>query len=660
MRRDQSQMARALEALMQKGDHMGAIAVARTDQDAMREDAEASRLYGFACAMVGDFSAAREALKGALSLNSADFAARGALARVCILIGARAEAEDHMSSLSAQAGDRIEAAENLIEAYLQAGRAEEAFQALMRAASRFGRERFDARLAEAAIRTRRTAIAIEASARAEARFGLTPPIINAAGPAAILADDSAKLSKIAVLVGALPAERGAAIYDFWTSVLMSGGFHKAAQASAELAAQALPTPARWRLVSDLRLANRDAAGAETAALKALSLHPDDAAAMTLLARRRIVAGEIGEAKRLLLQAIKADPACPAAFDNLTQIDAGAMTEAMAENLQRLVDRQALPPDGAAKALLALARRDEASGHYARAFDRFISAKTIIAEAAEAMGRGYNPKNVENAFDATKRHFPAPISFHQPMPASPRPIFVVGMPRSGTTLVEQILSAHPETFGAGEMPTMVTITNEFHALAAAIGAEQALRKNAARWTDRYLNELPVDARKGPAFVDKHPLNFWGVGLIFALFPQARVVNLSRSPVDVCLSILRVRFFDEYDFANRIDEAAHYYAVYDQVTAHWRNLFGDRLHNVEYEALVDKPENEIRALLDYCGLDFDPTCLRFHENRQGVITHSAAQVREPINKRSLERRSKYGEALMPLEDALRRFGVAVPEQ
>lgn len=648
-----SALAGRLEALHARGDFGALIEEGRRNRAGVAASAGASLFFGLACASTGAFSDAAAALARALELRPGDVAIKGALARVLILAGATEDAEKMIRELAAAANRDAAAAAALADTYLQAGRAEEAFNALAAAMRRFDHPSLETRLAETAIRTRRIEAGIAAARRAEARLGIHPAVLNVAGPAALLAGDESWLAREIALIDRAPAAISASVFDFWTGMLMAGDFLGPSRRAAELAAARAPSPLRWRLVSDLRLATRDIPGAEEAARAALTLDPRDANALSLLARCRILSGEIGEARRILLEAVALDPENAAAFDNLTQIDAAAMTPEMARRLEERLASGAFAPDVRAKALLALARRNEAEGEHKRAFERIIAAKGIIADAARAGGRAYRPEASDAAAQSMMRRFPEAIRAPDSGKHPPQFIFVVGMPRSGTSLVEQILASHPDVYGAGELPGMIEIWREFDRAPGEVA--RVVAENSDRWIERYRAGLPAASAGARFIVDKHPLNFWGIGLIRALFPEARIVNLKRPAVDVCLSILRVRFFGEYDFVNEIDAVAHYYAAYERMMTHWRSIFGAAVFDVDYERLVAEPESETRALLDFCGLSWNGACLSPHETKRTVLTHSAAQVREPINTRGVERRRKYGDSLLPLEEALARFGV-----
>lgn len=649
-----SDIAATIDALYQRGDFAGVVAAADAAPNAIRRSAPAMLQVGLALALTGAPLKAQATLKRASNLNPADPAIIGALARVHLLLGETAAAEALCAKLRAAAGADPGAAHYLAEVELQAGRAEDAYATMAGAVARFNHPLLDIRFAEAALRTRRVKTGVAAARRAAVRLGLIPAVVKVAGPAAMIAGDEALLSAVGAALDKMPAAHAAAVFDYWTGVLMSGDLLALARQCAERAAALAPTPDRRRLLADLHLAARDLAGAEEAARGALDLAPADGAAMTLLARCRMNAGEVGEAKDLLLRAVAADPGCAIAFDYLTQIDAALMTPAHAAALEKKFNAGAIEPQARPAALLALARRDENAGEHARAFRRILEAKAQLAASRKAGGAGYRPEDTEQRLKLVTELFAAPME-RAAEAAPPRLIFIVGMPRSGTSLVEQILASHPGVFGGGERPDMVNIMNEFAAAAAGgADARRLIGDLGPAWAARYLAALPDEARLRGTATDKHPINFWSIGLVRALYPDAAIVSLRRPAVDVCLSILRLRFFGEYAFANEIGAVAHYFSAYERMMAHWRALFGD-IHEVDYEALVADPERETRALLDRCRLPWSDRCLAFHETKRAVITHSAAQVREPIHDRAARRRADYGEALAPLEEALARFGV-----
>ena len=237
-----------------------------------------------------------------------------------------------------------------------------------------------------------------------------------------------------------------------------------------------------------------------------------------------------------------------------------------------------------------------------------------------------------------------------------PVFIVGMPRSGTTLIEQILSAHRDVTGAGELSALR------HVVEAGGGFPDLLRALAAGPKDgaacvlhrlgrNYLDRTAPLARGSVRLIDKMPGNFVFAGLIPLILPGARIIHTRRNPVDTCLSCYTKLFGGDQPFAYDQTELGRFYRDYEQLMAHWRHLLPpERFIEVDYEAVVDDLEHEARRLIAFLDLPWDEACLHFHKDRRVVRTASASQVRQPIYSTSKDRWHAYAEHLGPLLDAL----------
>jgi hypothetical protein len=238
------------------------------------------------------------------------------------------------------------------------------------------------------------------------------------------------------------------------------------------------------------------------------------------------------------------------------------------------------------------------------------------------------------------------------------IFVVGMPRSGTTLTEQLLASHRDVHGAGERPELAVARQAFERLATAESGRvlprvppRLLRGIADSYVDALRKSAPADA----VLVDKNPHNFENIGLIRVLFPQARIILCERDPLDTCLSIHCQVFSVHHSYKNRLADLAHYYGQYRRLIRHWHATCGNAIHVLRYESLVAAPEREVRALLEFCGLDWDPACLGFDANTRPVNTPSQLQVRQPLYTTSVGRaRRHYGARLAALDRMLSEAG------
>ncbi|MEQ8264654.1 sulfotransferase [Pseudohaliea sp.] len=252
-----------------------------------------------------------------------------------------------------------------------------------------------------------------------------------------------------------------------------------------------------------------------------------------------------------------------------------------------------------------------------------------------------------------------------------PLFVVGMPRTGTTLVERILSSHEAVTSLGEIQDLAHAVRRSAgtggsgavldpavvsaALAAPAGAA------AAHYLESTAARLEGTAAPGQYLLDKMPLNALYVGFILRSLPGARIVLLRRDPRDTCLSNYRQLFavdYSYYDYHYDLESTAHYVAAFERLMGHWQSLYGDRVHSLHYEALVADPESEVRSLLTYLDLPWEPLCLAFHQNAGGVATPSALQVRKPLYRDALARWRRYEKELAPATAILAEAGVLPP--
>jgi tetratricopeptide (TPR) repeat protein len=243
-------------------------------------------------------------------------------------------------------------------------------------------------------------------------------------------------------------------------------------------------------------------------------------------------------------------------------------------------------------------------------------------------------------------------------AASDPIFIVGLPRSGSTLLEQILASHSAVEGTRELPDISAFANELGARklrpgevgypdsVALLTAAQALD-----YGERYLVQTrPYRFRGAAHFIDKMPNNFVNLGLIHLILPNARIIDARRHPLACGFAVFKQLFNQGFWYSYSLEEIGRYYRDYVAVMAHFDRVLPGRVLRVHYEKLVADPEAEIRRLLDYCGLPFEDSCLRFHENRRVVQTASSEQVRRPIYTEALDQWRNFEPWLGPLREAL----------
>ena len=232
-----------------------------------------------------------------------------------------------------------------------------------------------------------------------------------------------------------------------------------------------------------------------------------------------------------------------------------------------------------------------------------------------------------------------------------PIFVLGMPRSGTSLTEQIIASHSSVFGAGELSYLPELVRE-STLAAASPFPKSLsalpHEAFQHFGEAYIEKLRRLSQQAIRISDTTPMNFLYVGLIAIALPNARIIHCVRSPMDTCLSIFMHPLSTPHSYAHELKNLGAYYKLYQRLMAHWHKMLPGRIHDVMYEQMVADSDTEIRALLTHCNLPFEKACLNFHETDRTIRTPSAGQVRQPIYDSSIRRWKHYEKHLDPLLD------------
>ena len=329
-------------------------------------------------------------------------------------------------------------------------------------------------------------------------------------------------------------------------------------------------------------------------------------------------------------------------------------------LQSLLDDRIDVPAGEVQICFALAKELEDTGNSQESF------KTLSQGAT--LRRKHINYNVE---DDLKTIAAIMESFGSSMFATPskglstrEPVFVIGLPRTGTTLVERILGSHSEVFAAGELNNFAV--QMMSQLRQQSGANKLSRKELVLQTAKldfkklghaYLDSSRPLTGHTTHFVDKMPLNFLYAGLIHLAMPNAKIVHVTRHPMDTCYAIYKCLFQDAYPWSYDLEEIARYYSAYHQLMTHWNTVMPGVIYELEYENLVDDVEQEARKLLDYCELTWDPGCVRFHQSQTASTTASATQVRQPVYKTSVNRWKSYEQQLSPLRERLGNLGIEV---
>jgi len=391
--------------------------------------------------------------------------------------------------------------------------------------------------------------------------------------------------------------------------------------------------------------------------KAVRLAPRQASFRYNLATGLLFFGRVEEAEREYRQVLADDPRYWRAYTSLAQLRRRSPEDNDLPQLEQALQLG----DGVAEATLyvnlALAKECEDLGDYHRAFQHYVQGK-----ATQKRARRYDGSADRALFEAIERAFPEGVAAG-PGYDSEEPIFVVGMPRSGTTLVERILSSHSQVHSAGELQNFSVALKRARGTATPgiLDIPTLTELEGLDW-QRVGREYVESTRPGtghtPRFVDKLPHNFLYVGHIARALPKARIICLRRDPMDTCLGNFRQLFAlssPYYDYSFDLMDVGRYYLMFDRLMAHWRRLLPDRFLEVRYEDLVASQRPVTERLLAFCGLPWEEACMAFERNEAPVATASLVQVREPISSAYLGRWRRYGQDMAPLAQLL---GVAMP--
>jgi tetratricopeptide (TPR) repeat protein len=386
---------------------------------------------------------------------------------------------------------------------------------------------------------------------------------------------------------------------------------------------------------------------------AIAARPDYAEAHLNLAGTLQELGRFAEAEPLLRRAVDLDPELSQAhYQILTNRKITNADRPELERLDKLLARAGTPDTDRVNLGFALGKSFDDLGEPDRAFGYFAEANRLKRAASH-----YDPAAVAAQFAAIAGVFDQAFLAARAGwgERSKRPVFILGMPRSGTTLVEQILASHPQAFGAGELPVIGRMAAR---LQAESGAEAPYPEGAAtlgeaavkRLARQYLKRLEDRDATAARVSDKMPANFIHLGLIALMFPEAAVIHCRRDPVDTCLSCYFQNFTLPLPFAYDLGGLGRYFADYERLMAHWRAALPRPPLEVEYEALIADQEDQSRRIVAHCGLDWDPRCLAFHETERAIGTASVWQVRQPIYRSSVRKWRRYEAHLGPLLEAL----------
>lgn len=386
--------------------------------------------------------------------------------------------------------------------------------------------------------------------------------------------------------------------------------------------------------------------------RAVSLTPNDPRCLYNLSAALIALGRIAEAEALLDRVIALDPRDADAWQNRSTLRRQTTEANHVPGLLKAVEQVGPGPAevalcyALAKELEDLGDTDHSFAWLKRGADRRRSLLSYRVEADVAA-----MAEIARVFDAAR--------FDHPPGGCPEtgPVFVMGLPRSGTTLVDRIISSHSDVESLGEINDFALVLMR---LAGATGGKGDLIRRSAALDPAALGRAYLDSVAGygrtrPMFIDKTPVNFLYVGLIARALPNARIVHLRRHPLDSGYALYKTLFRMGCPYSYDLEDLAAYMLAHRRLMDHWREVAPGRILDIDYEALVADQETVSRRIIDHCGLDWQDACLTFHENATPAATASAAQVRQPIHARSVGLWRRYAAQLEPLAAALRAGGV-----
>jgi len=426
------------------------------------------------------------------------------------------------------------------------------------------------------------------------------------------------------------------------ALLAEGRFEAALATLGALSPDARVLSMQAAVLMDLGRYGEAAAGAGEVADR----FPDQPYAQLVHAGALRAQGETTAAIAAYRRCVALDPGCAEAWLSLANLKTYRFSEGEVAAMETALTEPEIASEARTKLCFALGKAREDAGDHALAFEAYARGNAI-----EAARRGYSPDDTTAYVRRCKALFtPAFFGARAGWGAQAAdPIFVVGLPRSGSTLVEQILASHAAIEGTHELPDLPMIAQTV--VGYPDGVAGLTPEACARLGEAYLRRTAAYRRLGrPRFIDKTPKNFLHIGFIRLTLPGARIVDVRRGPLDCGVSIFKQHFGLGFASAFDLTHIGRWYADYVELMAHFDRATPGAVHRVIYEDLVADTEGETRRLLTYLGLPFDPACLRFFENRRPVDTPSSEQVRQPIFGSGIGAWRNYAPWLGPLEDAL----------
>jgi tetratricopeptide (TPR) repeat protein len=390
--------------------------------------------------------------------------------------------------------------------------------------------------------------------------------------------------------------------------------------------------------------------------KALEANAENPEALNFYGVALKSVGRLDEAKEFILKGLRRNRRMFGGYANLNDLVDFSQGEGaeLFDEMDRIFKAAKDPErDGYVPLHFAYAKALEDRGEHERALQHYITGGRL-----KRAQLSYDEAETHGFFDSIREIFPKDVFDNRKFEGNPdeRPVFIIGMPRSGSTLVEQILSSHPDVYGAGEVKHLSIAIGKLRDRFPSLPKypqmmEKITPAQMGIAADTYLTLLTANSGESKRITDKLLTNYFFVGLIHLLFPKAHFINTQRDPVDTCLSGFTKLFKDDMPHSYDLGELGRYYGKYREIMEHWEKVLPEGvLITVQYEDVVADTEKEGKRLIEFLGLPWNEKCVDFHKSDRPVKTASVAQVRKPIYNTSVKRWKKYGEGLQPLVDAI----------
>jgi tetratricopeptide (TPR) repeat protein len=393
--------------------------------------------------------------------------------------------------------------------------------------------------------------------------------------------------------------------------------------------------------------------------RTLELRPNDLEALNYYGVILKSVGRLDDARQTFIKALELQPRALGAYSNIVDLEKFTPDNPLFVAMTQMLEKAKYPENERFMAMhFALGKAYDDMGEYEKALHHFgVGTKLKRAQL------NYDEADVFKFFDDIRAVFDEEFFKNRPYEGNPTnlPIFIIGMPRSGSTLTEQIIQSHPDVYGAGEIKTLSACIGAVRMKYPSLPKFPAMAKvmrptQFAGIADRYLKAIGSYSPTAKRVTDKLLTNYYFTGLLHTLYPNAKIIHTMRSPVDTCLSSYTKLFKDDMPHSYDFREIGRYYGKYYELMAHWRSVLPPGvMKDVQYEEVVADTENKAKEIIAFLGLEWDERCLKFHESERAVKTASVAQVRRPIYKSSSERWRRYGAGLNPLIESLEASGV-----